>query len=78
MMKYKVEFILARNNYFYFHLLLSSTDSTAELNTVAYIYFVSVVSFFKILHDSGRPENIFSIHKYSIEYIYFYGFGLNL
>lgn len=60
MIKCKVEFILARNNYFYFHLLLSSIVSTAEkLITIVYTYFVPVISFLKIFHDSESSENIF-------------------
>lgn len=43
MIKREVEFILARNNYFYFHLLLSSIVSIAEkLITIVYTYFVPV------------------------------------
>lgn len=60
MIKCTVEFILARNNYFYFHLLLSNIVSTAEkLITTVYTYFVPVISFFKIFHNSESPENIF-------------------
>lgn len=60
MIKCKVEFILARNNYFYFHLLLSSIVSTAEkLITIVYTYFVPVISFLKIFQDSESSENIF-------------------
>lgn len=57
--KYKVEFILARNNYFYCHLLLSSIVSTTEeLITILYTFFVPVISFLKIFHDSESSENI--------------------
>lgn len=60
MIKCTAEFILARNNYFYFHLSLSSIVSTAQkLITTVYTYFVPVISFLKIFHNSESPDNIF-------------------
>lgn len=78
MIKREVEFILARNNYFYFHLLLSSIVSIAEkLITIVYTYFVPVTYFLKIFHDSESPESIFPSTNTLYGYISV-GFCLNL
>jgi len=77
MIKCKVVFILARNNYFYFHLLLSSIVSTAEkLLTIVYTYFVPVISFLTILHDSESPKIIFPSTNTLYDYISAFFFKL--
>lgn len=61
MIKCKVEFFLAGNNYFYFYLLLSSSFHSRETHYNYRHLFCTSHFFLKVFHDSGSPENIFPV-----------------
>lgn len=61
MIKCKVEFILARSNYFLLPVTAESgiVSTVEKLITVEYDYYVPIIFVFKILHDSRSPEYFF-------------------